>query len=475
MSNFIIINDLPLVRTTPNFLPIDICKDLIDWGRGKLVPGRVVGHDGKDTIDNTIRSASVVSKHYDTFPHYELINDLVSKHINIDKSRFEKITLTHYKKGQDFKCHQDYFIENNEDSIYKSHNDERCSKGGNRTSTVIIYLNDVEEGGQTWFPWLNFQITPQTGKLCQFNYDYDEPEYNIRTQHSSIPVIKGEKWIITIWIREQPLSSIVNNFKTFTLESNFHREAEDIEYSIECGPDWDKRTLNLTLPANNSPMNGIAVASTGGFESSLLLYLIAILNTYQKIPYSIVPILVATKYEKNVLNPMVTENHIGVDNLVKFINSKIQYPKIRNLEIIKSDRFTKENPIINGLQKVFGNYKKWNYLSYVNFQYVYLGDNELPNDDDSRWKNINFSRIKSPSDKWVQPFFNLQKYHILDLYLKLGLLDIFQYIGKCTFNHRSLSDNCESFACNERRWSFLKLNKQEIGDKYFTSKETKYD
>lgn len=464
MTDFFILNDKPRIRTFENVFSKNICEDIINWGKDKLGPSKIVDNvTGTPIVDSTIRSASVAIMD-EKSPHYQHIVDIISDLTEIDSNRFEKLILTQYSIGGEYKTHHDFFNEKQINDEYKLENEKRCRHGGNRVSTIILYLNDVELGGETYFPWTGNNVVPKTGKLCQFDYNYEEPEYNIRTQHRAVEVVKGEKWIITIWVREQSLSQEVPNYKRFIQESEYFKDLEDINYSITCGPEWDLRDLNFSLPANNSADNVIVVAVTGGFESSLLLYLIAVLNSYQKIPYIISPTMIATKHENDI--PHITENREAVEKLIDFINNKIEFRKVGKLHIIECDQQATGSKIINGLAKTLQNSR--NSHRFVNMKYIYMGCNETPKDP-ARWgKNPLFTRKKSNDPKWIQPFFNLQKYHIIDLYIKLNLFEIFEIIGKCQFNHKTLTENCQSFACNERRWGFTKLGREDLGNKYFT-------
>jgi prolyl 4-hydroxylase len=469
-KHWTILNDTPKIRTMDGVVPERVCDDIIAWGRDKLIPGKVVNSiDGKSIADSSMRTASV-AKFDEQMPHYEKIADGINALTGINKNRFEKLTLTHYTEGQFFKTHQDYFIELDYNENYTNETNIRCQEGGNRVSTIILYLNTVDEGGETHFPWLDIAVKPLKGRLCQFDYDYDEWESNVRTQHAAVPVISGEKWIITIWVREKALTEIVENYKKFQYESVFLKDVDHVNYSMVCGPDWDKRTLNITLPGNDSPMNGLAIAVTGGVESSLLLYLISVLNSTQLVPYQIVPIVIATQKEGDTYT--VVENLHGVKELIRYINSTGLSPSVQDpFVLIPENTENIDKALTSGYNQLFTKtYKELGRLRFTNFKHVYLGDNELPNDDDPRWEKLTWSRVKSPIDLYMQPFFNLQKYHIFDLILKLKLEKILDLVGKCTLNHTTYDEECGFFACNERRWGISKLNLDETYDKYFISK-----
>jgi prolyl 4-hydroxylase len=99
--------------------------------------------------------------------------------------------VLHYGPGQEYKAHYDFFSPKNPQAR------------NNRISTLIIYLNDVEEGGETVFPLLQLKVKPKRGSALYFEYFYRQQALNELTLHSSVPVVRGEKWVATQWMRRQ--------------------------------------------------------------------------------------------------------------------------------------------------------------------------------------------------------------------------------------------------------------------------------
>jgi prolyl 4-hydroxylase len=61
-----------------------------------------------------------------------------------------------------------------------------------RYFSVVCYLNDDFLGGETSFPGLGHMTKPVTGKAIVFPSHY---------LHGSVPVIRGEKFVIVSWLR----------------------------------------------------------------------------------------------------------------------------------------------------------------------------------------------------------------------------------------------------------------------------------
>lgn len=66
-----------------------------------------------------------------------------------------------------------------------------------------MYLNNVTAGGATIFPHINLNIYPNKGSVLHFSYYNSLRQVNTNTLHGDVPVLAGEKWIATKWIRER--------------------------------------------------------------------------------------------------------------------------------------------------------------------------------------------------------------------------------------------------------------------------------
>ena len=67
----------------------------------------------------------------------------------------------------------------------------------------MVYLNEVEAGGETVFPRLGVTLKPRTGTLLLWNNLSVDGEVNPWTIHHAMPVLEGSKYVITLWFREK--------------------------------------------------------------------------------------------------------------------------------------------------------------------------------------------------------------------------------------------------------------------------------
>jgi len=107
----------------------------------------------------------------------------------------EALQIVHYDKGQEYTAHHDFgYPDGTTDSPSRSIN-------------FCMYLNDVEEGGETSFPrWRNAEtsasldVKPEKGKAVIFYMVNPDGNLDDLTQHAANPVLKGEKWFANLWI-----------------------------------------------------------------------------------------------------------------------------------------------------------------------------------------------------------------------------------------------------------------------------------
>ena len=118
--------------------------------------------------------------------------------LDIPPEHGEPVQGQRYAEGQQFRAHCDWF---RDDMDYWP---EMKAQGGQRIWTAMIYLNDVEEGGETWFPRAGIRLTPTRGLLVAWNNLIADGSPNDATLHEARPVLDGTKYIITKWFRERP-------------------------------------------------------------------------------------------------------------------------------------------------------------------------------------------------------------------------------------------------------------------------------
>jgi prolyl 4-hydroxylase len=106
----------------------------------------------------------------------------------------EGLQVLRYRAGAEYKPHHDYF-----DPAHPG-SQAVLRRGGQRVATLVMYLNTPAKGGATTFPDVGLEVAPIKGNAVFFSYD--RPHASTRTLHGGAPVIGGEKWVATKWLRE---------------------------------------------------------------------------------------------------------------------------------------------------------------------------------------------------------------------------------------------------------------------------------
>lgn len=119
----------------------------------------------------------------------------IARLVNWPVENGEGVQVLQYVPGTEYKPHYDYFDpgEPGTATILK--------RGGQRVGTVVMYLSEPEKGGGTTFPNAFFEVAPKRGNAVFFSYERPHP--STKTLHGGAPVIAGEKWIATKWLRER--------------------------------------------------------------------------------------------------------------------------------------------------------------------------------------------------------------------------------------------------------------------------------
>ena len=177
----------PLIVILGNVLSNEECDELISLSKDKMQRSKI----GATREVNEQRTSSSMFFEENENELVARVEKRISSIMNIPLEHGEGIQILQYTPGQEYKAHYDFFS-----STSKLANN-------NRISTLVMYLNDVEQGGETFFPKLNLSVSPQKGMAVYFEYFYNDDNLNELTLHGGAPVIAGEKWVATQWMRKQ--------------------------------------------------------------------------------------------------------------------------------------------------------------------------------------------------------------------------------------------------------------------------------
>ncbi len=119
----------------------------------------------------------------------------IARLLNWPLENGEGLQVLRYAPGAQYRPHYDYFdpTQPGTPSILQ--------RGGQRVATLVMYLGEPAHGGATTFPDVGLAVAPHRGSAVFFSYDQPDPA--TRTLHGGAPVLAGEKWVATKWLRER--------------------------------------------------------------------------------------------------------------------------------------------------------------------------------------------------------------------------------------------------------------------------------
>lgn len=182
----------PAIEVYDNFLSEAECKILIALASPKLSRSTVVDDSDGGSVVNDHRTSHGMSFSVGENAIIQRIESKISELTGYPVHNGEGMQVLRYEVGQEYRPHHDYFSPN-----YTSLKNETDN---NRICTVLLYLNTPLVGGATTFPNAGIEVAAKQGTALVFSYPTASPE--TKTLHAGTPVILGEKWVATKWIRK---------------------------------------------------------------------------------------------------------------------------------------------------------------------------------------------------------------------------------------------------------------------------------
>jgi len=184
----------PRVVLFGGFLSDDECDALVALSRPRMARSETVQHDTGGSEVNAARTSDGMFFERGEVPLIARIEQRIAALLQWPVVRGEGLQVLRYRPGAQYRPHFDYFDPAQPGTAAV------LRRGGQRVGTLLIYLNTPSRGGATTFPDLDLEIAPIKGHALFFSYDRPHPATG--TLHGGAPVIDGEKWVATKWLRE---------------------------------------------------------------------------------------------------------------------------------------------------------------------------------------------------------------------------------------------------------------------------------
>lgn len=197
-----IISDTPRIFRIQDFATPAECEWAMERTRSRLKPATVFDPEtGGQRLDPVRDNSGTAFQLPDMDVVFEVLRARISAATRLPVPIFEPLQVLHYSVGQQFRPHHDFLDPNVPEYA------REISLHGQRIGTMLIYLNDGYEGGDTIFPKLGLRFHGERGDALFFTNVDRTGQPDPLTTHAGTPPTAGEKWVVSQWIRDRAPSS----------------------------------------------------------------------------------------------------------------------------------------------------------------------------------------------------------------------------------------------------------------------------
>ncbi len=194
-----VLREQPRFAAHAGFLPLGLCKYLIEKSAPRLQRAQVFdAASSRLKVDAMRTNTSAAYSVIDTDVVMQLTRARIARAAGVAFEALEPMEVLHYSSGETYKPHIDFF------HPARPGYAEEMRVRGQRVKTCLVYLNSNYQGGETEFPKLGIKFRGESGEALVFDNLGADGAGDMNTLHTGLPVMRGEKWLLSQWIREKP-------------------------------------------------------------------------------------------------------------------------------------------------------------------------------------------------------------------------------------------------------------------------------
>lgn len=187
-----VIRETPLICRFPTLFTEQECNFLGRLAEPLFEPANTVEEYTHREIRNPIRTSDTAAFPWvGENPTVHALNRRIAKASGTAPEQGETLQVLRYRAGQQ----------------YRPHTDAIPGLANQRVMTMLVYLNDDFEGGETDFPELGITIRPKQGEGLLFRNVDARGTPDPTLLHAGVPVRSGTKLLASRWILEHPVSA----------------------------------------------------------------------------------------------------------------------------------------------------------------------------------------------------------------------------------------------------------------------------
>jgi hypothetical protein len=192
------LSDTPRIRAIPGFASPAECAWVIARGQGRMRPAMIIDHGTGGEASHpsrTNKALELLVTGMDVV--LQMLRARVAAVTKLPLPVFEPAQIMHYAPGEEFRPHYDFLTPDSPGMA------AQLARYGQRIATFILYLNEDYEGGETEFPLAGISHRGATGDALLFANVDGASAPDPLTRHAGRPPTRGEKWILSQWIRDR--------------------------------------------------------------------------------------------------------------------------------------------------------------------------------------------------------------------------------------------------------------------------------
>ncbi len=195
----------PRVYTIRNFLTRPACDWLIKTSRKSLTraPVQKASGGGGFEVDGARSNSVAGTSAMQPDLVIQMANLKIAATLGLPLVHQEPTNILHYARGERYAPHFDFISEHEEAGF-----SQELRTIGQRAATFLVYLNDGYEGGETDFPRLGWRFKGNVGDALVFWNLSANGERELMSLHEGMAVTRGEKWLLSKWVRQRPVPLI---------------------------------------------------------------------------------------------------------------------------------------------------------------------------------------------------------------------------------------------------------------------------
>lgn len=190
------LSDGPAILAIDGFLPPAVCDWMIRRAEALVEPALVYDPDtgsGRRESVRTNTAARFDLQHMDVV--LALVRERIARAAGLPVPGLEWTQVLHYEVGETFDWHVDWL-----DPATPGYAADLAARG-QRIATLLVFLNDDFEGGETAFEAGSLRHRGRKGDALLWANTLPDGSIDRRTRHAGLPPTKGEKWVLSQWLR----------------------------------------------------------------------------------------------------------------------------------------------------------------------------------------------------------------------------------------------------------------------------------